>query len=255
MATAPSEVLLHKEVVHEAEDQIAETAAQVEKLSKEEAIKLVPTLAEDVDYSYFKLGGVLSVIQSNNWWKDDGFDTFKSYIETSFGLQYRKAMYLVNIYNGLVDAEIPWSAVGQLGWTKLKELADILDKDNYKEWVKIAENRTVLQLQEYIREYKKGNLEKGEEASAETSSVSSMTFKVHADQKETITQAIEKAKGEAETDVAAVALEAICMAYLSGGKIKVPSLESLMKKYQPEDILEVFGKVHPSYDITVTINE
>jgi len=105
-------------------DLIVETVSEIEGMTKADAFSIVPTLIESVDFSYFKLGGVLSAIQDNDWWVDEA-GSFKEFIPERFGLHYRKAMYLIKIYDGLVEADIPWAKVSGLGWTKLKELADI----------------------------------------------------------------------------------------------------------------------------------
>jgi len=240
-------------------DLIVETAHELENLKKDVAFKLVSELAENVDYTYFKLGGVLSVIQSNNWYGDEGYETFRSFVETEYGIHYRKAMYLVAIYNGLVDSGVTWDSVKGLGWTKLKELAHLLTPQNVKKWVKVASDLTVLQLIEYIKEQNKGTLEKGKDAKdSDAAAVSSMTFKVHKDQKEVIEEALEKAKGEANTEVNTVALEAICLSYMSGGKKakaapKKQTLAEQMGDHTWEQVLEEFEKLWPDVDISVTV--
>jgi hypothetical protein len=111
-------------------DEIASTATFVETLNPAQAFKQVPELLENVDQTYFKLGGVLSVIQSNDWHKAEGFESFKAMVETKFGIAYRKTMYLVQIYNSLVEKKIQWSVVSPLGWSKLKELTSVITPEN-----------------------------------------------------------------------------------------------------------------------------
>lgn len=250
---APSEALLQATAT--APDFIVETAGQLEKLEKAEALALVPSFIDAVDLNYFKLGGVLSVIQSNGWAKDEGFDTFKAFVEVTYGLNYRKAMYLISIYNGLVESGVPWAKVKDIGWTKLKEVVPFLTAENADEWVGRCNSMTVLQLQEYISKLKSGQLShSGEPVPDAPSSLSTMTFKVHADQKENIKSAVEKAKGEASTEFDSVALDAICLNYLSGGKsMKMPSLKSVMEKSNPEEVLETFEKLWPNIEVKVTM--
>lgn len=234
-------------------DLILDTAHELENLTKVKAYKMVHELAETADYTFFQLGGVLSVIQSNGWFTDEGFDNFKAFVESEFGINYRKSMYMIAIYNGLVESGVEWSQVKDIGWTKLKELANILSPDNVEEWVGHANDMTVLQLQEYIKQQAKGDLEGSGEKEETKNTVSTMTFKVHEDQKEVIEEAIDKAKGEADTDVNTVALEAICLNYISGGsaKAKPASLKQVMKKHSWEEILEAFEGLFPNIDLTV----
>lgn len=240
-----AESTMSKEEVVEV-DIIVQTAKEVGSLDKETAFQIVPSLIDSVDFSYFKLGGVLSTIQSNGWWESES-STFKAFIKDHIGMHYRKAMYMINIYDGLVEADIPWAKVSGLGWTKLKELAGIINKDNVDEWVEKAKSMNTLSLIAAVKAYKNDEDES-------TDGVSTITFKVHPDQKESILQAIEQALGEANTEFTGVALEAICLNYLAGGstkKIVTPSLSSIMEKTSIEQVFEAMEAVFPDINITV----
>jgi hypothetical protein len=236
-------------------DIIVQTAKEIGALDKASAIEIVPSLMESVDFSYFKLGGVLSAIQDNGWWEGSA-PTFKAFIQDSFGLHYRKAMYLINIYNGLVEANIPWDKVSGLGWTKLKELADILTTENVDWWVAQAESLSTLNLIEAVKAAKSVGLSADGTTAPEVAGVSTITFKVHPDQKETIQQAIAQALEEANTEFKGVALEALCMNYLAGGttkKVPTPSLISIMEASTLEDVFDAFEVVFPEVDITAEV--
>lgn len=244
-------------------DMIADTATKIENLTMDKAYTMVTELSENMDFTYFQLGGVLAVIQSNSWYTDSGFDNFRAFIEEKFGIGYRKAMYMIGIYNGLVESGVAWEKVKSLGWTKLKELSEILTEENVDEWLEIAEDMTVLQLQEYIKQQAKGSSDSSDKAEVEESDkVTTITFKVHGDQKEVITDAVDKAKHDADTEHANVALESICMAYLSGGKpvkgakaakVKIPTLTESMEASSWEEVLEVFEKLWPEVQLTAEV--
>ena len=254
-AAAAAEQVIEKEESVEV-DVIVQTAKEIGNLDKETAIEIVPELIESVDFSYFRLGGVLSTIQDNGWWEGEA-GTFKDFIQDNFGLHYRKAMYLINIYDGLVEADIPWAKVSGLGWTKLKELADILTPENVDEWVKKAQAMTTLNLQAAVKAYKAGELDTDGTTAPDSSGVSTITFKVHPDQKETIKEAVDKAMEEADTEFKGVALEAICMNYLSGGSTKkapTPSLTAMFEKSTPEAVLEAFEAVWPNINLTAEMD-
>ena len=81
--------------------------------------------------------------------------------------------------------------------------------------------------------------------------ITTLTFKVHPDQKENVRLALEKAKAEFGTEYDAVALDHIVMGYLTGslGKAKKsqpPSLAAMMQKVGPEAALETYGEVFPN---------
>lgn len=256
--TSPSLQLVSKTGTKQSEDVIHDTVVTLEGLEMNAALSLVSELSENIDYNYFQLGGVLSTIQSKGWYHEAGYDSFKEFVAKEYGLGPRKALYLVSIYNGLVDSGVAWNKVKHLGWTKLKELANVITPDNVDHWVGVAENSTVLQLLEAI----KGANTAGDSGSSSddaegqpTSNVTTMTFKVHTDQKETVRQALDKAKEEAGTDVDTVALEMICMSFLQGGKVtkQVTGLKDAMAGASWEEVLSVFEQLWPDVDVEVTV--
>ncbi len=251
-----AEVEVAEEAEAASDDMIVQTAKEVENLKADKAFQMVPALLDNIDHDYFRLGGVLAVIQSNGWYQDKGHETFRAFVEAECGLQYRKAMYLVQIYNSLVESGIAWDKVKHLGWTKLKELANILSPENVDEWVSLAENVTVLQLQEYIKEATKGeSAGDSPEVAADPSKTTTMTFKLHADQKATVREALDKAKHETGSEFDAVALEAICIDFLGAtSKLKaIPSLQELMKGKSAEEVLEAFGEIFPDVTLEATM--
>lgn len=236
------------------DDFLLTTAHQIENLTEEQAFSAVEQLLDKQGEDDFRLGGLLATIQSHGWF--GGYASFKEMVQTKYGLHYRKAMYLIQIYTDLVKNQIPWEKVKGLGWTKLKEIAPILTQENVDEWVAKALVLTVLQLQEAV----KAHLNKGtdaDEGDTITSTVTTMTFKVHQDQKETIRSALDKAKAEAGTEFDTVALEAICIGYLGGAtdvnasEVSKPTLKDLMKGMSPEDVLMVFEQCFPEINLTV----
>lgn len=236
--------------------------AEIESLSQEEAVSMIGELADAGNFNNFKLGGVLSLVQANSWWKsDDGkYESFKAFIEEQYGIAYRKAMYLISIYNSLVDSKVPYSKIKDVSWTKLKELAPILTPENVDEWVKKAAELTVLQLQAAIKAAQTGKLNAASDDSviaAEQAKITTLTFRVHPDQKETIKAAVEKARSEASTEYDGVALEAICMGYLSGASKAAPekSLVEIFKGKSYKDLLDAFEAVFPDIDLKVSVPE
>ena len=190
---------------------------------------------------------------------DKGHETFRAFVETECGLKYRKGMYLIEIYNGLVESGVAWDKVKHLGWTKLSYLASILSVDNVDDWVAVAENLTVLQLIEHIKASTKGDnaANSPEVVDGNTSSTTTMTFKVHQDQKDTIREALDKAKHESGTEFDSVALEAIAMDFLGGeSKLKsIPTLVELMTGKSIEEVLEAVSNVFPDVTLEATLPE
>lgn len=239
-----------------ANDWLLMTATEIENLKENDAFSLVEKILDEQGVNDFRLGGVLAVIQENGWL--EGHESFRSLCEQKFGIHYRKAMYLIQIYSDLVENQIPWDKVKNLGWTKLKEIAHILTTDNVDDWVKKATVMTVLQLQDAVKAFlNKKTATQSEEGSTVTSTVTTLTFKLHADQKETVRHALDKAKAECNTEFDTVALENICMGYLGGSvqaAVGAPaSLKDVMAKHTFEEVLEVFEQVFPHIDLTATV--
>lgn len=250
-------------------DLIVSTVVEIENMSRDAAVELGHELLDSTDFNYFKLGGIIAAIQENGWFKEKGFDHWPEFINQEYGIGKRKAQYMVQIYNGLVESGVKWDQVAGLGWTKIKELSHILTKDNAAEWVEKAKNMTVMELQEAIKAYKTAsalNAQTGddEQAEAQSTGVTTLTFKVHADQKETITEAVKKGMGELDTEYKAVALEAICMQYLGGDAVKTgpatkpgdtgPALSVAgMHDMGWEAVLNLFDEAFPDIEITVKV--
>lgn len=236
-------------------DLIVQLVAEISNMSAEDAISAVPDLLNGADENHFKMGGVLSIIQANKFFKTDEFDNFKDFVEAKFGLQYRRAMYWIQIYGSLVESGVPWDKVKDVGWTKLRDLASILTLDNVDEWVARAMDLTTIQLQDAIAKAKAGTLpSSGTEITEAKSTTTTFTVKVHPDQKETIRSALDKAKKESDTEYDGTALENVCLAYLSGGMVSKPaSLLEILQKFTPEEVLETTEKAFPNLIVSAKV--
>lgn len=228
------------------QDMIIDIVHEIETMNEKDARAVVATLADQTEKTFFKLGGVLSVIQANSWFQPYG--TFRDYVEKEHGIQYRRAMYWISIYNKLVESKVPWYKVKELGWTKLKVVAEILTEENVDEWVSIAKSQTVLQLVETVKAA--ASPEKLLTADADTAATTTKTFKVHPGQKETIEAAIQKAKEASNTTVDTVALENICLDYIAA-----PSLTQRLKTAGLEAALKALEGAFPQANFTVELPE
>lgn len=234
-------------------DEIADMVHEIENLKEKDARKLAAELNEQAEFTFFKLGGVLSVIQANNWFAP--FASFREYVETEHGLHYRKAMYWVAIYNDMTAAALPWKKVSHLGWTKLSVLSPILNADNLDEWVKIAEQNNMSTLTELVRAAKQAATGQTTQISGPDNAVTvvTKTFKLHEDQKKTVDAALEKAKEAATTDVDTVALEFICLDYLGSKKPKPKTLTEQLQGAGIDAALEALNAAFPNTDFSVEV--
>ncbi len=228
---------------------------EISALSADEVIAEVPKLLDAANENYFRLGGFLWAISAHKYYKLVGFETFNEFVE-SLGLKRSKAYYWMQIYDKLIESSVPWAKVKDVGWTKLRELASILTLENADDWVERALNSTVRQLQEAIAKAKSGSLPTSGITPTDDaqSNVTTFTVKVHPDQKQSIKEAVAKARAEANTDYDGVALEAIAMNYLAGGNVTKPvSLKAVLEKHSPEEVLVALETVFTDFIITAKL--
>lgn len=253
-ASTPTDSILATQPV---DGDLTSLVGTIETVTKSQAYTLARELVHSAEFNYFKLGGILSVIQDKGWWQESGYQDFRSFVEAEVGIYYRKAMYLIQIYRDIADSGVEWAEVAAVGWTKLKEISPYLAPDNVQEWVERAKNMTVVQLSDYIKSLKGGSDHKASEQAS--SAVTTMTFKLHSDQKDIVRGALDVAKQKSGTEFDSVALEYICLEYSNGqlGKTKAaaPSkpLADQLRDVGIEEALQELEKAYPNIDMTVNL--
>lgn len=235
---------------------IHDIAVDIENLTKAKALHRAEKLAENIDGSYFELGGLLKLIAAQQWY--EGFPTFEAYVQEKFGYGVRKANYLIGIYTHLVDNQIPWEKVAHLGWTKLKDLTEVLTLENLDDWVSKAEKVTVMELQALIKASKGGTGTGTTTTANTTTDVVKFKATLHADQAEQVNTALAKAKGEMQTDHDNVALTAICSGYLANSSsLPVATTVDMVATFKTlgyEQVLQFFDQAFPFIDLDVQVN-
>ncbi len=246
-ATAPT--VIGKKKVDKTGNLILDIAHEVETFTKTKALNEAERLAENVELNYFKLGGVLKLINDNSWF--EGFDSFGLFVTEKYGFKDRKARYLIEIYDNLVTKQIPWEKVSVLGWTKLKILAKTLTPDNVDEWVAKAEKLTVIELQALLDAGTPSG--EGEKTAKTADDIVKMTFKFKQDQADAVQSALAKAKGELHTEFDTVALENICIGYVGGtSAVNKPfNLDQVISATGFEPMIQRIAELFPEYDINV----
>lgn len=101
------------------------------KLSKPEILHLLSFLTEKISRSFIMMGGLLHTIRKNKWYAPD-YPNFQEFCDAYAEIQYRKAMYLITIYESLVDNHVPFEEAAKLGYTKLVLLAPYFTPDNFE---------------------------------------------------------------------------------------------------------------------------
>ena len=121
----------------------------LELLSRKDVLELLSFLTERINRQFIMMGGLLYTIRKNKWF--DPYATFAEFCDTLIGIQYRKAMYLIQIYEALITNHIPFEEVSELGFTKLTLLSAVLNENNYKEYIEWAIPLTTQQIEDHLK--------------------------------------------------------------------------------------------------------
>jgi hypothetical protein len=247
-------------------DPISQASHQIENLTASAARKMAAELVEAGEFELFRLGGVFSVVNNSKFFLEYGFQDFKAWVEAEHGIKYRKAHYLAAIYEYVIEFKLDWAKIQKLGWTKLKTLLNpatqLVTQANMDEWIEKAENMTVLQLEDYIKAKTSDGQNAIETDAGKT--VTTLTFKLHTDQKETIREALEKAKEMSGTQVDTVALQLIATEFLGkpsahqappASQTSVIDYPVAFKAMGIMSVLEILDKAFPDVKIAVEMPE
>jgi hypothetical protein len=204
------------EVAPETATEVAETrhvhAKSVQDiLAEHDALDAAKMLVERVEETYYTLGGVLADIYEQGIYKSVGYDGkrgFADYTQAELGIQYRKAMYLIDIYQRMQTLGLDDTRLREIGWSKAKELLRFATAENFDDLVDYAKDHTREQLVEHL---KTTQVSDGSDGTAGgTVKKTKLSFALFADQAETVTRAIDAAKNMAGSDDPNQALEYIC---------------------------------------------
>jgi len=200
------------------DDPISTFASKIEKVdSRMEVDQFMKGLANANGFSMFCLGGAVVRAKELFATKKSEFEEYKNfrhYIEAAHGIRYYKAMRAAQIYRKLLDLNLPWSELESFGWSKVLSLLDVVTQENIKQWIANANAMNCHSLKALV-EAEKHNGEADTGQMPKT--ITTKTFKLHADQKELIEDVLLKVGEVTGSDVDSVNLEAVFQSYLSGG--------------------------------------
>ena len=218
-------------IQHSEEDEHEAIVHKIGNYKKDEALARFDELEGHHDQTYFEIGGVLSVIRNNKFYEPH--ESFSDWRKAQTSMSHGKANALVQIYDGIANSDLKWKDVEGIGWTKLREIASVLTKENAQDWVKLAAENSKADLIKLVKAQKAGTT--GSEGGA-VGRTQTKTFKLHADQKEIVEQAISKAKEQSGTEFDTVALEYVCMDFMNS-----ESLPKKLKYLTKEKLIALFA--------------
>ena len=242
-------------------DVVVDLIHKIENLNKDDAIARLGELEDGHEQTYFEIGGVLSVIQKSEWFEP--YASFDEWVEKNTAMRRSKARVLVQIYDAISNSGITWAKVEHIGWTKLRAVARVLKPGNADSWIEFASTHAKTEIIEHVRQ------ELGTSCAPATSGSTgwrNKTFKLHDDQIEIVSVAIEKMKEKSETLHDSVALEFICQEYLAGQTLeqKLPHLSpdamadvltSIFKRYEKDALKDILKSALANFGGTLEVME
>ena len=212
IVSSPSKSIPKKPSAVEPEDvDIEDLVHKTENLKKEEALARVAQLEDAHEMTYFRMGGVLSVINKNKWF--DPYDSFDEWVENKTAMKRAKAMALIQIYDAIANSGITRGAGQAHSLDQAAGDRPVLTKDNVLDWVE----ESFGSHQDRTREAREGALGGlGRLGGSVSTAKYAKSFKFHDDQNETVEAALDKAKKVSGTPHDSVAFEHICLDYMGG---------------------------------------
>jgi len=175
-----------------------------------------------VEESYWELSVLLHQVYHGCSYQGWGYDKWKDYVEQELDFRLRKAQYLVGIQDwfGTMDPNIrEW--VKSIGWTRAKELINVVSEENAAEWMNKLKGKTLKEILEIVEADKTahdGQTSISDGGGGDDSGnvkPTKIAFKVFSGQRENIEGAIEKAMLIGETKKPEVGLDLICTEYMN----------------------------------------
>jgi hypothetical protein len=162
------EVNSEGDIVLSDKQQSKEVMTLIKGKTPKQLIKLAQTHAKDAMLADWTLGGILYNVKVSGAYKtinDNKYDQRKGwemFIDEQIGIDYRKAMYLVDIYSKFTRHGVKKEVAARLGWSKASRISAVMDSENTEELVELADDSSFRDLEDTIRtEYKTKGATKG----------------------------------------------------------------------------------------------
>lgn len=165
-----------------------------------------------IDASYVELAELLHEAYKEKFHIPWGYSDFEEFIKTELSIGYRKAMYLIKIWEAVAEFGLPKERVKEIGWSKMREIVRNMNYDNAEDLVDKAEKLTVSELRNDLKEEEEGIEVSRSRDSSDIEAPEKVTMKLimNTDEASIIMDAIDNAKGILGTTNETVALEYIC---------------------------------------------
>lgn len=202
---------------------VADTIEIDGKKMKDGAIRqMIIDGRKNIDEQFRNVAKLLFVVYERSLFMRWGFKNFEEYTNADLGFSYRKANYLIKIwdwYTNHVSRQDVMDAVWQeIGWTKAKEMVGIINDENADEWLEKARSMNAIELAETCRKYLKalqaGGDDGGSTGSNETPD-KTLSFKLTPSQKGNVDDALTLASKASSSEKKGHNLDLICTNFIA----------------------------------------
>ncbi len=200
--------------------QALRSVAGVEASDTSSALLAAKSLINRVDETYYTLGGVLAFIKDEGIYKSIGYDGkrgFADYCSAELGTEYRKAQYLIGLFEKVQAAGLNEKRLGEIGWSKASQIIRVgnvsLEKlsEDFDGLVDFAKEHTRDELISHIKTTYEGIESRTPRTNTgEQVAVSTFVFKLAADAASAAERALGAAKNLAGSDDLSEAFKYIC---------------------------------------------
>jgi len=191
------------------------TNTRTKAKAKDGIRKKIVELIEQIEQTWVEVSVLLADVYENEKFKDWGYEKFEDYTTTELNLEYRSAMYRVQLGKAIQELGLDKNRLKKIGWTKIKELLPLLKSETNEktlnDLLKKAEKESYRSIRDFVKQVKEEivaaeNVEKVKKVK--------VTFQFLQDQFDIVNRAIDRAMELANTDNKALALEYICGEWL-----------------------------------------
>jgi len=191
-----------------------------------------------------EIARLLAPVYQRSLWARWGFKNFEEYCGADLGLHYRKAIYFVNIWlwyaENVTRDDVTDAVWNEIGWSKAKELVGIITDENADHWIQLARDFSFTQFAEECKRYLRLQKDGDGGSSGSTDEFKSMSFKLTADQKENVEEALKLAGGLSESEKKGHNLDLMATNFIAN------NADSLAR-----DHLDFLGLIERQYGVSI----
>jgi DNA polymerase III gamma/tau subunit len=210
-----------------------ETGTAVKKSRADVVRGQIKEFRDQVEEGYLDMSQLMAEIFHKEFYLEWGFDTFQDYVSKELDFEIRKAEYFVKIWDKTKALNLPRAELHKLGWTKIKDLINVMTAENAQEWLKRAKDMSTREVTDAVRITRRVDPNVPRPATV-------ITLKLVMSESEAniITEALGEAKQLCNTTNDVLALEMICQDWMQE-KCAKPTMASL--KDQVKYIERAYG--------------